>query len=339
MVGGGVEAGVFHGRDRDDSRVGAPRGSLLLAIDHAPYGVAGGQLAAAFGVEIRNSIAADSAFTAPSALLDRPGHLLFSRQAGLLADHPTLTGVNTVVTYTGTSLSAPSGAAVLLRLPDSAVDRIWNPTRKVGETVPAAGRAQAIALEYGAGRVIVLGEAGMLTTDPGTNQNNCGDRGIALADAGNRRFGLNIARWLVRKSVDVDPSAFVNTGCIAPPRLTFVITGSGGEHAAFAGTWRASLNRGVSAMTVNLRLEDRVSGEMVFEQTVTVQSGTVTVDRISFVVPSPNGQRIITFTGSLKGDEITFVRTVEVKAGGAPGGAGLFGMGGPPTLVAVRAKP
>jgi hypothetical protein len=185
----------------------------------------------------------------------------------------------------------------------------------------------------------VLGEAGMLTTDPGSNEDNCGDRGIALADTGNRRFGLNIARWLARKSVDVDPSAFVNTGCIAPPRLTFVITGSGSEHAAFAGTWRANLDRGQTAMTVNLRLEgNRVSGEMVFAQTVTVQSGTVAGDRISFTVPSPNGQRIITFTGTLNGDEIAFVRTVQVKEGGAPGFRGLFGVGGPPTFVAVRAN-
>jgi hypothetical protein len=76
----------------------------------------------------------------------------------------------------------------------------------------------------------------------------------------------------------------------------------------------------------------------VFDQTVAVQSGTVAGDRISFTVPSPNGQRIITFVGTLKGDEITFARTVEVKPGGAPGGAGLFGTGGPPTIVAVRAK-
>jgi hypothetical protein len=92
-------------------------------------------------------------------------------------------------------------------------------------------------------------------------------------------------------------------------------------------------------MTVNLRLEgNRVSGEMVFAQTVTVQGGTVAGDRISFTVPSPNGQRIITFTGTLNGDEMAFVRTVQVKEGGAPGGAGLFGMGGPPAFVAVRAK-
>jgi len=65
-------------------------------------------------------------------------------------------------------------AAALLRLSDSAVE--WQPTaprvtRDGGDVrvdmeyaapLPAKGRAQAVALEHGAGRVVVLGDAGML---------------------------------------------------------------------------------------------------------------------------------------------------------------------------------
>jgi hypothetical protein len=78
----------------------------------------------------------------------------------------------------------------------------------------AAGRAQGIALEYGRGRVIVLGEAGMLTTEPGSDRDACGSRGIAQPDIGNRRFALNIARWLTRRNIhDAVPRISFETGC------------------------------------------------------------------------------------------------------------------------------
>ena len=176
-------------------------GGLLLVMDHAPFGAAAASLASAFGVEARHATTRDTAFTKPTNLLDRPAHFLFTRGTGIVGDHPVLIGVDNVVTYTGTSLAGPIGSTMLLRLPKSAVDA-GGP--KVSPR-PASGRAQAIALEFSKGRVVVLGEAGMLTTEPGTGLDACGDRAIAHPDLGNRRLALNIARWLARREVAATP--------------------------------------------------------------------------------------------------------------------------------------
>jgi hypothetical protein len=176
-------------------------GGLLLVVDHAPFGAAAASLASAFGVEARHATTRDAAFTAPTKLLGRPAHFLFTRGTGIVGDHPVLIGVDHVVTYTGTSLAGPIGSAKLLHLPQSAVDGGGPgvPTR------PAGGRAQAIALKFSKGRVVVLGEAGMLTTEPGTGLDACGDRAIADPELGNRRLALNIARWLARREVTAPP--------------------------------------------------------------------------------------------------------------------------------------
>lgn len=71
-------------------------GALLLVLDHAPQGMTGGPLAAAFGVETRNVLTRDSAHQPPSA--SRATHIIFTRREGLLGDHPVLTGVDSVVT-------------------------------------------------------------------------------------------------------------------------------------------------------------------------------------------------------------------------------------------------
>lgn len=193
-------------------------------LDHAPNGGAGRPLAAAFGVDVRNAFTSDSAFQRPTPAFPNAGHFSFTRRGGLIADHPVLTGVDDVRTYTGSSLQAPTDAAILLRLPSTAVDRMWNAGTKQFDRIPAGGRAQGVALEYGRGRVVVLGEAGMLTTHPGNNTDLCGTRAIAQSDIGNRRFALNIVRWLARKEVDErEAVAFVNAGCAAQPVLTLTM--------------------------------------------------------------------------------------------------------------------
>jgi hypothetical protein len=82
---------------------------------------------------------------------------------------------------------------------------------------------------------------------------------------------------------------------------------------------------------------DDTSGHRWVVYAIDKRTGTIIWERVAYE-GEPIEKRIITFTGTLNGDEIAFVRTVQVKEGGAPGGAGLFGVGGPPAFVAVRAK-
>ena len=165
-------------------------GALLLIADHAPFGSAAAQLAQRFGVTMYLTYARDDD---AHAGWDNE-KLVFGRTNGLLGEHAITSGrdaterVDTVATFTGQSLSVPPDATAILRMGDAAYD--WE-SRSVRS--PAKGHAQCIALPFGHGRVVVLGEAGVLSAqvDPlgfkmGMNQ----------PDNDDRQFALNIAHWL-----------------------------------------------------------------------------------------------------------------------------------------------
>jgi hypothetical protein len=73
-------------------------------------------------------------------------------------------------------------------------DNTGAPHRLAGQEVPATGRAQAVALQLGQGRVVVLGEAAMLTaqiTDGGRTR-----VGMQRPGHDNRRSALDLMYWL-----------------------------------------------------------------------------------------------------------------------------------------------
>jgi hypothetical protein len=179
-------------------------GSLLLIADHYPFGPAVSALAARFGVQLSPGMVEDSLH------YDRPSEdrsqLLFSRANGLLADGPLTRGVDRVVTFTGTSLRGPANSDNFLRLSASAFDLQPNvQVQKDGadsrvtvtydRPVSAAGRAQGLAFSSGKGRVLVLGEAAMLSA-----QLSRDDKAVGMNyNAGNKRLALNILEWLAGK--------------------------------------------------------------------------------------------------------------------------------------------
>jgi hypothetical protein len=165
-------------------------GALLLIADHAPFGAAAASLARAFGVEMYLAFARDDE---EHAGWDNE-KLVFSRTNGLLADHPIIRGrtpaerIERVVTFTGQSLSVPAGGTPVLRLREAAYD--WK-SRKVRSS--ARGHAQAIAMPFGKGRVVMLGEAGVLSAqvDPlGMKM------GMNASGNDDRQFALNVFHWL-----------------------------------------------------------------------------------------------------------------------------------------------
>jgi len=146
--------------------------------------------------------------------------------------------VSRVVSFTGQSLSIPAGADVLLRLSPTAQDRL-PPTveearaqaarrqqmvdsivaavrargatdttaalaAQMRDTGPqrfasAAGRAQGLAMRFGSGRVVILGEAAMLSAQivnlPGREPMRMG---LNVPGHDDQQFALNILHWLSR---------------------------------------------------------------------------------------------------------------------------------------------
>ena len=207
-------------------------GALLLIADHAPMGAANQILARRFGVDMRNSFTNDSANHDKET--GSNSFLVYTRDNGLLIDHPITKGrdaserINSVMTFTGQSLQGPAGSVAFLKLADTAMDvpppsqadiqAAIDRARQGGQTqapppgmnlppgatavrlqpsqagTSAAGRAQGIVFRFGKGRVVVLGEAAMLSAQlAGPNRMPFG---MNRPGIDNRQLALNIMHWL-----------------------------------------------------------------------------------------------------------------------------------------------
>ena len=170
-------------------------GALLLIADHAPMGSANQIMADRFGVNMSKMFTIDNQNYDKES--NNRGFIVYTRESGRLADHPITRGrdeserINRIIAFTGQSLKGPPGSFALMKLADSAVDVIGgvnpNPTS-------AAGRSQGIVMTVGKGRVVVLGEAAMLSAQlAGPNQMKFG---MNRPDVDNRQFALNLMHWL-----------------------------------------------------------------------------------------------------------------------------------------------
>jgi hypothetical protein len=184
---------------RDWVRAG---GVLLLIVDHTPWGAAARNLAQRFDVDMSNSYARD-----PSNYDQDFGALswvIYSRENHNLGDHPITRGrnasekINVVETFTGQSLKGPSGSVAFLKLSDTATDELPSPrdAKVKPPRTSAAGRAQGIALRYGKGRVVVLGEAAMLSAQIAGSGEEKYRLGMNRSCIDNRQLALNIMHWL-----------------------------------------------------------------------------------------------------------------------------------------------
>ena len=168
-------------------------GALLLIADHAPFGGAASKLATKLGVDMSKGYTNDAANSFPGA----PSLLIFSRENKLLAVHPITEGrneterVNRVLSFTGQSLKGPEDGASILKLSDTAQDQ---PDRESKSMVSAAGRAQALAFKVGKGRVVVHGEAAMLSAQvAGADKHKMG---MNVQGYDNKQYTLNLLHWL-----------------------------------------------------------------------------------------------------------------------------------------------
>jgi hypothetical protein len=168
-------------------------GALLLIADHAPFGAAAGTLAKRFGVDMSNGYTFDE----ENSVAGSPTQLIFSRENKLLANHPITEGrnenerLNILRSFTGQSLTGPEGSVAILKLADSATD---SPHISAALVASAKGRAQAIALKFGKGRVVVQGEAAMLSAQiSGADKRTMG---MNVPGNDDKQYALNLMHWL-----------------------------------------------------------------------------------------------------------------------------------------------
>lgn len=179
-------------------------GSLLLITDHYPMGAAVEMLANKFNIEMQKGIVQDSVYHYKSSCDE--SLLEFSKENKLLADCDITKGINKVITFTGQSIKCKDSCISFLNLSDVAYDMTAKPEiikdgndTRVNVTFnnpeSAKGRSQGLALKYGKGKVIVLGEAAMLSAQLNRDNSKFGMN----VNPDNKKLALNIIHWLVNK--------------------------------------------------------------------------------------------------------------------------------------------
>lgn len=173
----------------------AGAGALLLAADHMPFPGAAEDLARRFGVAFSNVFAIDTATWDP---------IVFRRSDGSLARHPITEGrnaaerIDSVMTFWGQAFRVSAPASALFTFGRSVIsyqaERAWRWTDST-PTLRVEGWSQGAALTLGAGRVVVLGEAGMLSAQvSGPNRTPMGMNAPGARQ--NEQFALNLLHWL-----------------------------------------------------------------------------------------------------------------------------------------------
>lgn len=170
-------------------------GSLLLVADHMPFGGAAENLAAAFGVFLSSGFAQDA--TGESQFTVR-------RADGLLRPHPVTDGrgpgerVDSVRVFTGEAFRTAMPVDTLLAMGRGSVVLFPQVAWQFSPLTPqfrADGMLVGAALTHGRGRVVVFGEAAMLTAQlAGPERQPVGMSSPEAAD--HPKLVLNTVRWL-----------------------------------------------------------------------------------------------------------------------------------------------
>jgi hypothetical protein len=111
--------------------------------------------------------------------------------------------------------------------------------------------------------------------------------------------------------------------------------------SGFNGTWITTdfkdLDGAPAPIYLNFRVDaTKVTGTVSRQDVEAIRNGTVNGDTIAFNAISANGERTVSFVGKLKGDTITFTRSVRVNDKDGNRGPGIFGGKGPMQFTAKR---
>ncbi len=102
------------------------------------------------------------------------------------------------MSFTGQAMLFPESATPFLKLSPEALVTPCRENQAQVKPSPAAGAAQGVALESGRGRVVVLGEATILTSVLVRVNGSTQHFGMGHAESDDRRLALNVMHWLSR---------------------------------------------------------------------------------------------------------------------------------------------
>ena len=171
-------------------------GALLLACDYAVTAKSADTLVWEFGIRFLDGWAIEPKHHDTET--GRLGFIVFSRENGGLLEHPITRGIDRVMSFTGQAMLFPAGATPFLQLSPEARVAPYRENQPRLQPSSAAGAAQGVALEAGRGRVVVLGEATMLTAVRVRVNGTTQRFGMGHAGCDDRQLTLNVMHWLSR---------------------------------------------------------------------------------------------------------------------------------------------
>jgi hypothetical protein len=169
-------------------------GSLFLVADHRPFAGAAGKLASQFGFTLHNGYAMDT--------IGKEDY--FARTDSMLHSNIITNGrsqdewVDSILTFTGHAFEIPEDATPIMTFSDVYLqwypDTSWNFRNTIPENI--AGFSQGAYKKYGEGRVVILGEAMMITAqlEFGLSWKKMGMNSPQAPH--NYQLVLNIVHWL-----------------------------------------------------------------------------------------------------------------------------------------------
>ena len=181
-------------------------GGLLLIADHMPFPGAAAELASQFDITFTNGFVFTlnrSGQSINPTVFRRPEWQGSGRSQGRIDDHPITRGrydsevINQIATFTGSAFHVNESTAALLVFRGDAVmysPRVAWEFDQFTRTTNVSGWSQGAAIERGRGRVVLFGEAAMLTSQQMQDGTTAGFRSPEARD--NEQLALNVVHWL-----------------------------------------------------------------------------------------------------------------------------------------------
>ena len=173
-------------------------GSLLMFDEHAPIDKSVTPLFNKFGIQLSIGIVSDSLqYETKYAIPGKESLLKFNRSNGLLnTDHPITQGekadeqINNIMSYGGGGLTGPSYTN-LFKLSPSAIIKKYS-----GSDASGTANSQALAGNYGKGKVVALGDCNGFTAMYVMINSTKFSAGMQVPAYDWKQFALNTLHWL-----------------------------------------------------------------------------------------------------------------------------------------------